>query len=445
MNRDSFRILVIDDERSFLRLLSRILDDSGYTVKALDDPEEALKIIDDFVPSLVITDLKMPRMSGIQFMAEARKKLASVDFIILTAYATVETAVEAIKKGATDYLIKPLKDPEQLRVAVAKVFERQNLMSENILLRSGQFQNMPPFDIIFAGMHRTIADVREVAPTDATVMLLGETGTGKSLIAKVIHILSGRRGPFVDINCAAIPENLLESELFGHEKGAFTGASSQKRGKFELAAEGTIFLDEVSEMGPALQGKLLKVLQERTFERLGSLSSIRSTARVIAATNRNLKELVSEKKFREDLYYRLHVFPVQILPLRERMTSLPAIAEYLANTIGTRLGKGPKTISQEELDRLKSYTWPGNIRELENLIERSIIISRTERLVFPSFDSSDEYPSEQAGDLRTVEKRAIESALEQTGGNRRKTAEILGISLRSLHYKLKEYGIAKKD
>lgn len=444
MNRDGFRILVVDDERSFLRLLTKILEDSGYTVRGIADPEDALNAIEDFSPNLVVTDLKMPRMNGIEFMTEARKKLGPVDFIILTAYATVETAVEAIKKGATDYLIKPLKDPEQLRLAVAKVAERQNLLSENTLLKSGQFQNLPPLDVIFAGMEKTLAEIREVAPTDATVMLLGETGTGKSLIAKAIHILSGRQGPFVDINCAAIPENLLESELFGHEKGAFTGAFAQKRGKFELAAEGTIFLDEVSEMGPALQGKLLRVLQERTFERLGSLVSIRSTARVIAATNKNLRELVSERTFREDLYYRLHVFPVQITPLRERISWLPPIANYLAATIATRLGKGPKMIPDDEMEKLVRYAWPGNIRELENLIERSIIISRTERLSFPPFSPSDDLPASQGTDLRTVEMRAIENALDQTGGNRRKTAEILGISLRSLQYKLKEYGIVRK-
>lgn len=441
MNRDGFRILIVDDERSFLALLSRILQDCGYSVKAMTDPAEALEAVENFSPNLVITDLKMPRMDGIRFMKEARKRLSAADFIILTAYATVETAVEAIKKGATDYLIKPLKDPEQLRLAVAKVFERQSLLSENTLLKSGQFQDMPPLDVIFAGMEKTLGEIREVAPTDAIVMLLGETGTGKSLIAKVIHVLSGRQGPFVDINCAAIPETLLESELFGHEKGAFTGAFSQKRGKFELAADGTIFLDEVSEMGPALQGKFLKVLQEKTFERLGSLVSIRSTARVIAATNRDLISQVSERKFREDLYYRLHVFPIRIIPLRERSASLPAIAAYLAAATARRLGKGPKTIPEEELERLTRYPWPGNIRELENLIERSIIVSKTEDLRFPSFEVPPESATAREVDLKTVEKRTIENAIDQAGGNRRRAAEMLGISLRSLQYKIKEYGI----
>jgi transcriptional regulator with PAS, ATPase and Fis domain len=299
-------------------------------------------------------------------------------------------------------------------------------------------------DIVFAGIEDILKDIRDVAPTDATIILYGETGTGKSLIAKIIHYMSGRTGPFVDINCAAIPENLLESELFGYEKGAFTGALSQKKGRFELAGDGTIFLDEVSEMSPALQAKFLKVLQDRTFERLGSLNTIKTNARVVAATNRDLKALVEEKKFREDLYYRLNVFPINIPSLRDRKKHIPDIAGYLVKVISARLGKEVKTIPDEEMEKLSGYAWPGNIRELENIIERSVIISRGNKLMLPDLEPAKAGISDTQkikGDLKTVERMAIENALSKTNGNRKKAAEMLGISLRALQYKIKEYGI----
>lgn len=445
MQKENFRILVVDDERSFLLLLTRILEDEGYSVSGFTDPEDALKKIDSYSPNLIITDLKMPGMDGIKLMEEVKKINADIDFILITAFATVDTAVSAMKKGAFDYITKPLKDPEQLRIAVSKVYERQRLSEENELLKSEAFHGMPPIEIVFAGIENILRDIQDVAPTDATVMLYGETGTGKTLIAKIIHRLSGRTGPFVDINCAAIPENLLESELFGYEKGAFTGALSQKKGRFELATNGTIFLDEVSEMSPVLQAKFLRVLQDKTFERLGSLSTIKTNARVIAATNRDLKKLVAENRFREDLYYRLNVFPVNIPPLRERKGHIPDIATYLVNVISQRLGKETKTISDSDMERLANYAWPGNIRELENIIERSIIISRGTQLTIPELETSEIETNDAQkikGDLKTLERVAIENALSKTGGNRRKAAEILGISLRALQYKIKEYGIS---
>ncbi|WP_333655893.1 sigma-54-dependent transcriptional regulator [Dissulfurispira sp.] len=444
MQRENFRILIVDDEKSFLLLLTKILEDAGYTVKGFTDPEDAIKAVDSYSPNLAITDLKMPKMSGIQLMEEIKNRNSDIDFIMVTAFATVDTAVSAMKKGASDYITKPLKDPEQLRIAVSKIYERQKLVEENKLLKSEAFHDMPPMDIVFAGMDKILKDIRDVAPTDATIILYGETGTGKSLIAKVIHHMSGRTGPFVDINCAAIPENLLESELFGYEKGAFTGALSQKKGKFELAGDGTIFLDEVSEMSPALQAKFLKVLQDKTFERLGSLNTIKTNARVIAATNRDLKALVEEKKFREDLYYRLNVFPINIPPLRERKKRVPDITNYLVRVISARLGKEAKTIPADEMEKLADYAWPGNIRELENVIERSVIISRGNQLILPDLEPARVDMQETKkikGDLKTVEKIAIENALSKTNGNRKKAAEILGISLRALQYKIKEYGI----
>jgi DNA-binding NtrC family response regulator len=444
MQRENFRILIVDDEKSFLLLLSKILEDAGYTVKGFTDTEDAIRAVDSYSPNLVITDLKMPKTDGIQLMDEIKNRNSDIDFIMITAFATVDTAVEAMKKGAADYITKPLKDPEQLRIAVSKIYERQKLVEENKLLKSEAFHDMPPIDIVFAGMDKILKDIRDVAPTDATVILYGETGTGKSLIAKIIHYMSGRIGPFVDINCAAIPENLLESELFGYEKGAFTGALSQKKGRFELAGDGTIFLDEVSEMSLALQAKFLKVLQDRTFERLGSLNTIKTNARVVAATNRDLKKLVEEKKFREDLYYRLNVFPINIPPLRDRRKNIPDIAGYLVKVISTRLGKEARMVPAEEMEKLVDYAWPGNIRELENVIERSIIINRGKQLILPELEPAKaEISNTQKieGDLKTVERMAIENALAKTNGNRKKAAEILGISLRALQYKIKEYGI----
>lgn len=444
MQKENFRILIVDDESPFRLLLTKILEDSAYTVKGTSDPEDALKAIDVFMPNLVITDLKMPKMDGIKLMEEAKNRNPDIDFIMITAYATVETAVSAMKKGASDYITKPLKDPDELRIAVSKIFERQRLSEENKLLKSEAFEDIPPLEIVFAGIEKILKVIKDVAPTDATVILYGETGTGKSLIAKIIHRMSGRTGPFVDINCAAIPENLLESELFGYEKGAFTGALSQKKGKFELATDGTIFLDEVSEMSPTLQAKFLRVLQDKTFERLGSLSTIKTKARVIAATNKNLKRLVEEKRFREDLYYRLNVFPIDIPPLRDRKRHLPDIANYLVKVISLRLGKEIKPIDAADMERLINYEWPGNIRELANIIERGIIVSKGDRLIIPDLTPlriEDGYTKKIEGDLKTIEKIAIENALAKTGGNRKKAAENLGISLRALQYKIKEYGI----
>ncbi|MCC6345950.1 MAG: sigma-54-dependent Fis family transcriptional regulator [Nitrospirales bacterium] len=439
MRKEDFRILVVDDEKSFLLLLTRILQEAGYTVRGMHDPESALESLESFAPHLIITDLKMPKMEGIRFMEEAAQRDAGADFIMITAFATVETAVEAMKKGAVDYITKPLKDPGQLREAVAKAFGRKSAVNGPSSCRDG----LPPLAIIFAGMDEVLREVRDVAPTDATVIIYGETGTGKSLIARVLHQLSGRSGPFVDINCAAIPETLLESELFGYEKGAFTGAAAQKKGRFELAGGGTLFLDEVSEMSLALQGKFLRVLQDKTFERLGSLVSLRTDARVIAATNRNLKECVAERRFREDLYYRLTVYPITLPPLRARRERFRDIAGHLLQGISARFGKD-LVMTEGAMERLMDYPWPGNIRELENVLERAVIRSRGQQLALPDLEAHEAPGAAEAdaGDLKSLERAAIENALRRTRGNRREAAEILGISLRTLQYRIKEYGIS---
>jgi DNA-binding NtrC family response regulator len=421
-------------------LLKRILDEEGYTVKTASNGDEALRVSRNFKPHLIITDLKMPVMDGMTLIERFKAFDTETDFIVLTAYGTIDTAIKSMKMGASDYILKPLKEPDELRHAIRKAYERRRLMDENLALKTELGKGMPPLDIIFAGMEDSLNDIKAVATTNATVLLSGETGTGKSLIAKVIHNLSGKRGPFVEINCPSVPENLLESEFFGHEKGAFTGAISSKKGKFELAMGGTIFLDEISELHHKLQAKLLKVLQDGTFERVGSNITQKTDARIICATNRDLYKEVSEGRFRNDLFFRLNVFPIEIKPLRERKAHLPLITEFLVRTISSRIGKKINRIPEKAMEKIISYNWPGNIRELQNVLERTVILSKGEELDMTKV-LLDESPQNVMfhGTLKDLEKRAIEDALKQAGGNRKKTAQILGISLRSLQYKIKEY------
>ncbi len=448
MKPNNFRILVVDDERHLTALLGRILTQSGYQVKTASSGISAIGKIDDFSPNLVITDLKMPDINGLDLLRKVRSERPEIDFIILTAYATVENAVEAIKEGALDYLIKPLKDPDELRMAVSRVVERQNLVAVDTLWRNQLSEGLPPTDVLFAGMEEVWIEVQHVAGTDATILLQGESGTGKSLVAKAIHHLSGRKGPFVELNCAAIPETLIESELFGHEKGAFTGAVNAKRGKFELAQNGTMFLDEIGEMPLSAQAKFLRILQEKAFERVGGTTTLNTSARIIAATNQDLMAGIREKRFREDLYYRLNVFPINLPPLRNRLESVQVLTDYLVRSISMRVGKKVSEISKDTLRQIKSYEWPGNVRELHNVIERAIILSRDSRLTLPSLTTS---PVEIAPgsatkrlrSLRDLEKEAIEETIRETDGHRRNAAKILGISIRTLQYKLKEYGLLK--
>ncbi|NIA08486.1 MAG: response regulator [Nitrospiraceae bacterium] len=445
---NNFRILVVDDERSLAILLSRILKQVGYKVKIADSGVEALKTIAVFLPNLVITDLKMPKVTGLDLLKKVHPERPEIDFIILTAYATVKNAVEAMKQGAFDYLIKPLKDPDELRIAVSRVIEHQSIIAANTIWRNQLAEGLPPTETIFAGMTDVWKEIQQVAKTDATILLQGESGTGKSLIAKAIHYLSGRTGPFVELNCAAIPENLIESELFGHERGAFTGAVKTKRGKFELAQDGTIFLDEIGEMPLSAQAKLLRVLQERAFERVGGITTLNTSARIITATNQNLIDKIHEKRFREDLYYRLNVFPITLPPLRERRKAIPALSSYLVQSISERVGKKTPEISQDTLRQIESYEWPGNIRELHNVFERAIILNQGTKLTLPLLTptSSGVQPEPSARRLRSIqdlEREAIQETIKETGGHRGKAAKILGVSIRTLQYKLKKYGLLK--
>jgi DNA-binding NtrC family response regulator len=444
MSKENYRILIVDDEKSVLLLLRRIIEDEGYTVKSALNGKEALSVAGKLRPHMIITDLKMPVMDGMELIGKYREIDSDADFIVLTAYGTVDTAIKSMKMGALDYILKPLKEPDELRHAIEKAYERRILMDENLALKTELDKGMPPMDIIFAGMEGLLDDIEAVAQTSSTVLLLGETGTGKNVVAKVIHRLSSREGPFVEINCASIPENLLESEFFGHEKGAFTGAVSSKKGKFELASNGTILLDEISEMDSKLQAKLLRVLQDGTFERVGSNVEQKTYARIICATNRDLQNEVSGGRFREDLFFRLNVFPVILKPLRERKSKIPLITEYLVRTISSRIGKKISTITDNSMNRIADYHWPGNIRELQNVLERSVILSKGEELDMTRAHLDDPHKSEIIkGTLTEMETRAIEDALTETEGNRRRAAEILGISLRALQYKIKEYGIKK--
>ena len=445
---NNFRILVVDDERPLATLLSRILKQAGYKVKIANSGIEALDKISGFLPNLVITDLKMPKISGLDLLKKVHPERPEIDFIILTAYATVENAVEAMKHGAFDYIIKPLKDPDELRIAVSRVVEHQSIIAANTIWRNQLAEGLPPTDIIFAGMTEVWKEIEQVAKTDATILLQGESGTGKSLIAKAIHYLSGRKGPFVELNCAAIPEALIESELFGHERGAFTGAIKTKQGKFELAQDGTIFLDEIGEMPLSAQAKLLRVLQERTFERVGGITSLNTSARIITATNQNLIDKIRERRFREDLYYRLNVFPITLPPLRERREAIAALSKYLIQSISARVGKKVPEISQDTLKQIESYEWPGNIRELHNVFERAIILNQGTKLTLPPLTTIPPrvQPEPSARRLRSIqdlEREAIEETIKETGGHRGKAAKILGVSIRTLQYKLKKYGLLK--
>jgi len=448
----SATILIVEDDAVFRDLLFAILDVAGYTVATAADGGEALRRIERERFDLVLCDLKMPVRSGLELFSLVKKEPEPPLFIFLTAFGRVEEAVAAIKDGAFDFLSKPLKDPASLLETVRRALEQVGLERLTLSLQESEQAGLPPEELIFAGraMEAVKKLSRDVAPTPATVLLCGESGTGKELIARMIHLASPRKAaPFVAINCAAIPENLLESELFGHERGAFTGAVQARRGRFELAQGGTIFLDEIGELPLLLQAKLLRVLQERVFERLGGTLQIKADARVIAASNRALAREVTEKRFREDLYYRINVFPINLPPLRERVDAIPGLVKYFCARYSAAIGaRRPVGMHPDALAILERYHWPGNVRELQNIIERGVILSRRE--ITP-----DELPPElveqisadqpREGILKQQEKETIARTLRQFQGNRRQTAEALGISQRTLQYRLKEFGLLGRE
>jgi DNA-binding NtrC family response regulator len=436
------QILVIDDDPGFRRLLETILRGEGYEVATASNKKVALHLCERKQYDLVISDLKLPDGDGIEILRWLRAHAPEIPVILVTGFGTVATAVEAMKLGAFDFLSKPLQNPDELRLLVRKAFESVSVRHESALYREEQSSR---FDCgaIVAGhpkMARVVELARKVAPTNATVLLTGESGTGKEIIARCIHRNSPRaERVFVAVNCAALSPTLIESELFGHEKGAFTGAVTQHLGRFERAHGGTLFLDEIAELDPGLQAKLLRVLQEKTFERVGGTREITTDVRILAATNRNLTELVAAKKFREDLYYRLSMFPIELPPLRERGQDIIELARLFLARAARTLNKKPLRLTPEAEQVLLAYSWPGNVRELENLMERMAILC-TETV------EADDLPITATGPARPtlfkdIERQAILDALAANSGNRTRTARQLGISLRTLQYRLKEYGI----
>jgi two-component system response regulator HydG len=448
-------ILVVEDKSAMQQMLAATLTSEGYEVDLAASGTEGISKAREKHYDLVLTDLKLPGADGLQVLSDVRKNDSEASVIVMTAYATVENAVQAIKLGAFDFITKPF-DTDRLSILIKRALENRRLMAENILLREELAQTVGLGEIIGCSerMKQATELVQKVALSDTTVLLMGESGTGKELFARAIHHLSPRKdGPYVTINCAAIPRELLENELFGSERGAFTSSVARKMGKFEIAEQGSIFLDEVGDMDISLQAKLLRVLQEKRFERLGGTKTINVNVRVIAASNMDLRDAISRRVFREDLYYRLSVFPITIPPLRDRREDVPELAEYFVRRFSLEMKKKPVRLSREALVLLDKYHWPGNVRELENTIERAIILceGRTitpEHLAIRLATTSEIRLREGAG-LKEVaalaqaeaEKSLIKRVLAQTRGNKRRTADILKIDYTTLFEKLKKYGL----
>ncbi len=441
------RVLVVEDEPATRLGLTELVRTWGFTTESAADGEEALQRITSFRPSIIISDLVMPRMGGLELLRALKDEGSNLTIVILTAQGTVETAVEAIKEGAYDYLTKPI-EPQRLKILLDKIVERQDTLREVKELRR-QLRDQGSFGRLIgnsAQMRKVYQVVEQAAPTQASVLIWGESGTGKELVAQSIHQISPRaQMPFVPINCAAIPETLLESEIFGHEKGAFTGATDRREGCFELADRGTLFLDEIAEMTPATQVKLLRVLQERNFRRLGGRNEQSVDVRVIAATNVNPAEAVKSGKLREDLYYRLNVFAIELPPLRTRKDDLPLLIQSFLAEFNARNNKSVSALDPAAMRILEQYNWPGNVREVRNVIERAVILSTGEfiepkhlpPLVTGAPDIVKPTVSLEAGmTVEAAERKLILMTLEHTHDNKTRAAEILGISLKTLHNKL---------
>jgi two-component system response regulator FlrC len=438
-------VLVVDDDEGVRTFLADALTAAGHAVAQAADGQAALAFLTRQAFQVVLTDLRMPGMDGLALLQAIRSDHPDTEVIVLTAHGSIENAVEAMKQGAFDYLQKPIGGPAQLRLMVERALERRRLRARQEI--AGGTED-PPLGYGAPAMAVVEQALRKVAATSATVLLLGESGAGKEIAARAIHRWSPRAaGPFVAVNCAALSPELLESELFGHEKGSFTGAHARQRGRIELAEGGTFFLDEVGELAPGLQAKLLRVLQEKRFERVGGRQTVEADVRWIAATNRNLAEMQSQGRFREDLYHRLSVFPVRLPPLRERREDIAPLADQLLARIAVALNKPSLRLSDDARKALSAAAWPGNVRELSNVLERSAIladraeISADDLAMLPGVagDSPDEAGAPQT--VVELERVAIERALAATGGNRRRAAERLGIGLRTLYEKLKRYGL----
>jgi DNA-binding NtrC family response regulator len=447
-------VLIIEDEAKMRRLLELNLGEDGFKTLSAGDAESGLKLLASETVHLVLTDLKLPGMNGLEFLQAAKRMDSGLPIVVMTAFGSVETAVEAMKAGATDYVLKPFSLAE-MRMVVHKELDNSRLREENRSLREALGQKYSHPNIVAASrkMQEVLATVERVAPTNSTVLLGGESGVGKDLIARAIHEKSRRAsGPFIKINSTAIPENLLESELFGYEKGAFTGAATSKPGKFELADKGTLFLDEIGDVPAATQVKLLRVLQEREFERLGGTRTIKVDVRLLAATNRDLRAALEDGTFREDLYYRLNVVPIDIPPLREHKEDIPALANLFLARFAKESGREEKItgISQAAMQLLVGHYWPGNVRELQNVIERACALSQGGQL--EASDIQLDSPRNRAGaasdrflpdgmTLDQWEDEMIREALKRAGGNKSQAARLLGLSRNALRYRLSKIGI----
>ena len=444
-------ILVVDDEVNIRNALVTMLEKKGHRVSGAGTGEEALRHLDETRLNLVITDLRMPGIGGMEFLRRLKAKWPDTEVVVMTAFGSIDTAVEAMRLGAHDYLTKPI-DRERFTVIVEKALERHALAFENKQLRD-RLETRTRFDCMVgesAAMQRVYSLVEMVADSDVTVLLTGESGTGKELVARAIHHKSPRAdGPFITLNCGALPENLFESELFGYEKGAFTGAMSTKVGRFELADGGTLLLDEVGELSLKSQVDFLRVLETKEFRRLGGTKLIKVDTRIVAATNRNLDEAVKQGDFREDLYYRLNVVPLRLPPLRDRADDVPLLVDRYLTEFSAQYHRGPKEVSRETMRLLRLYGWPGNVRQLRNLMER-LVVTVKDTTIQPTHLPEEIRASKE--DARTmlitlgtsieqIERQVIERTLKEVTTHRENAARLLGISLRTLQYKIKEYGI----
>jgi len=442
------RILVIDDEESQRELLAGYLNKQGHDVKDASSGPDALEMLAKRGAEVAITDMRMPEMDGLTLLKEIVKAHPDTQVIVITAFATVENAVEAMKAGAVDYLIKPVT-LDQLTLILKKIEKSQLLIAENRYLKRKleEIEDFPELIGESSAFKKVLADIAVIAKSDSTVLVRGESGTGKELAARAIHYSSPQKnGPFLAVNCAALPETLLESELFGYERGAFTGAVKRRLGRFELANKGTLFLDEIGDLPLPVQVKLLRVLETKSFERLGGKEVVDVDIRLITATNRNLESKVKDGSFREDLYYRLNVVPLFMPPLREKKDDILLLVDYFIKKYSVRSGKSIKGITAQAKDIIMSHSWPGNVRELENAVERAIVLSRSELidadslLAFKPIDSDQKMSTDNLN-LAELEKQAIAEALRRTQGNQIEAAALLGIHRNTIRNKMKQYGL----
>jgi two-component system, NtrC family, response regulator AtoC len=447
------RILVVDDEEIVRESMGAWLAKDGYTVGTAEDGPSALETLRRETTQVLLVDLKMPGMDGLQVLVEARKLQPELSVVIMTAYATVDTAVQAMKDGAYDYLVKPF-DPEELSQMMRKIVAQQSLARENAVLRKLVRREYRFRDLLSKSpaMQAVFDLAKTAARSPSTILVLGESGTGKELLARAIHAESPRQAArFVAVSCAALTETLLESELFGYEKGAFTGAAGQRQGKIESAHGGTLFLDEIGDISPKLQMDLLRVLEERRFCRVGGNDSIAVDVRVIAATNRDLARAVREGRFREDLYYRLNVIPITLPPLRERREDIPLLVQHFIERLDAELSRKVEGLSSEALERLLAHDWPGNVRELRNVLERAVVVATGHLIELKDlgFAASASAPGVSSGGplrpLEEVEHEHIEMVLHATQGNVSQAARILGIDRVTLYNKMKKYGLKRED